>query len=67
LNKNFVQAVENCFTNLDEKNINKLFSRISSIQQQPSVSDYLIVFENILNKNKKNSHVLIKLTTLKIK
>ena len=67
LNKNFVQAVENCFTNLDEKNINKLFSRISSIQQQPSVSDYLIVFENILNKNKKNSDVLIKLRTLKIK
>lgn len=50
----FVAAVTVLFKKTSIENCMKLLEKIQPLRQQPSLSSYLNVFENILNKNKKN-------------
>lgn len=49
----FVASINLLFKKTTEDNCNKVLSRIQSLKQQPTQTDYLAVYQNILNKYKK--------------
>jgi hypothetical protein len=59
--KHFVNAVTILHKKTTPENINKIKSKIQIVRQQVSSTDYLIVFENILNRHKKTSESKIRL------
>ena len=60
-NKNFISSIERLFAKTSIKNVNKVFDRIQPLKQQVSVSDYLSIYENYLNRYKKNDDERISL------
>jgi hypothetical protein len=57
----FVTAVTMLHKKTTLDNINKVKSKLQIVQEQVNVTDYLIIFENILNKYKKSGENKIKL------
>lgn len=57
----FVKAVTKLFTLTDDKQRNKILKYIISLPQQATVSDYIMAFENIVNRTvKKSSQISFK-------
>jgi hypothetical protein len=58
--KTFVIAVTFLFNNASEKDCKKVLSKIHPLQQQASTTNYLLFFENILNRySKKDENKII--------
>jgi hypothetical protein len=55
-NKTFVQSIVILFRECNDKEINKVKSKIFGVKQQAKVVDYLCIYENILNKYNKNGN-----------
>ena len=53
--KHFVHSIVILFNNLETSYINKILDNIQIVKQQANMTDYLKVFENILNKHKKTN------------
>ena len=59
LNKNFVAAVEALYRRVDEDKCDYVLEHLQSLKQQPTYYDYLVCFENILNKRKKTNKIIL--------
>jgi hypothetical protein len=57
-NAKFVEAVVIVFKKADDHNIKRLLNKIDIIKQQAKTTDYLILFENLINKGLKNESKL---------
>lgn len=51
-NKKFVEAVTFLFARANDKDRDRLLKKIGIVQQQVNSSDYLRIFENLINKNR---------------
>lgn len=56
----FVLAVVVAFNKLEQHDIDKLSLSVISIPQQISTAMYLAIFENLINRSRKNNHVILK-------
>ena len=62
LTKPFVTSITVLFKKVDSKEINKVYDKMQSLKKQATMTDYLVCYENILNKYKKNNETRISLT-----
>jgi hypothetical protein len=60
-NNTFVFAIVNLFKKTNEAQRKLILKKIPSLPQQITITDYMFVFENILNKYKKQDSLKIKL------
>lgn len=57
----FVKSIVSLANKVDESKFKKVLSKIHSLRPQGSVNDYLLAYENILNKYKKSSEATVTL------
>lgn len=57
--KPFVSSITALFKRTSIENCEKVFDKIQSLRQQATVTDYLFIYENIINRYKKDSDKVI--------